>query len=80
MQSHHGSKCGELRTKELKEVHAALAKLAVAKEKGLLSEEEYDKVVPVLIGPTPAVKGLKLDIDIETKITTGRDNGGDNPD
>ena len=80
MQSHHGSKWRELRAKELKRVDTAFLKLAVAKEKGLLTEEEYDKVVSVLIGPIPAVEGLKVDIEIETKITTDRDNVGDDPD
>ena len=40
-------------------VENALVKLMLAKEKGFLSEEEYEKVVSVLIGPMPGVEKEK---------------------
>ena len=49
-------------------VENALVKLAVAKEKGLLSEEEYEKVVSVLIGPMLGAEGIDVDINIKTRI------------
>jgi hypothetical protein len=64
-------------------IERALVKLAVAKEKGLLSQEEYEKVVSVLIRPMQDVDKVEVDIDIRTKIIEhGSDSEGhdsDNP-
>ena len=49
-------------------VENALVKLAIAKEKGLLSEEEYEKVVSILIGPMLGAEGVDVDINIKTRI------------
>ena len=67
-------------------VEHALVKLAVAKEKGLLSEEEYEKVVSVLISPMQGVDEVEVDIDIKTKIiehdndSEGHDSDNDDED
>jgi hypothetical protein len=49
-------------------VEAALVKLAIAKEKGLLSEREYEKVVSILIGSMQGLDEVEVDINIKTRI------------
>mgnify|MGYP001423785009 CR=1 FL=1 len=67
-------------------VENALVKLAIAKEKGLLSEEEYEKVMSVLIGPMQGMDEVEVDIDIKTKIlehdsdSEGHDSDNDDGD
>ena len=46
----------------------ALVKLTAAKEKGFLSEEEYQKVVSVLVGPIHGTHEVEVDIVIKTTI------------
>ena len=65
---HHGSKWPQFWMRGPGGIEDALVKLTVAKEKGLLSEEEYEKVVSVLIGPMLGVDGVEVDIDIKTRI------------
>jgi hypothetical protein len=66
--THHGSKWPQFWGRGPEGVENALVKLTVAKEKGLLSEEEYEKAVSVLIGPMLGVKEVEVDIDIKTRI------------
>ena len=57
--THHGSKWPPFWGRGPGRVEDALVKLTIAKEKGLLSEEEYDKVVSVLKGPMLGVEKEK---------------------
>ena len=66
--THPYSKPSKFRGRGTDGVEHALVKLTVAKEKGLLSEEEYEKAVSVLIGPMLGVKEVEVDIDIKTRI------------
>ena len=72
--TYHGSKWPQFWGRGPEGVENALVKLTVAKEKGLLSEEEYEKVVSVLIGPMLGVEEVEVDIDIKTRII---DHDGD---
>ena len=56
---HHSSKWPQFWERGPEGVENALVKLMLAKEKGLLSEEEYEKVVSVLIGPMLGVEQEK---------------------
>jgi len=49
-------------------VEDALVKLAIAKEKGLLSQREYEKVVSILIGSMQGLDDVEVDIKIKTRI------------
>ena len=67
-------------------VEHALVKLAIAKEKGLLSEREYKKIVSILIGSMQSVDEVEVDIDIRTRIiehdsdSEGHDSDNDSGD
>jgi hypothetical protein len=67
-------------------VEHALVKLAIAKEKGLLSEREYKKVVSILIGSMQNLDKVEVDIDIRTRIiehdsdSEGHDSDNDSGD
>lgn len=65
---HHSSKWPQFWGRGPQGVEHALLKLTVAKEKGLLSEKEYETVVSILIGPMLGLEDVKLDIDIKTTI------------
>ena len=66
--THPNSKWPQLWRQGPDGVENALVKLAVAKENGLLSEEEYEKVVSVLIGPMLGAEAVDVDINIKTRI------------
>ena len=66
--SHHSSKWPQSWGRGTDGVEHALVKLAVAKEKGLLSEAEYEKVLSVLIDPMLGLEGANVEIDIKTTI------------
>ena len=56
---HHGSQWPRFWGRGPDGVENALVKLMLAKEKGFLSEEEYEKVMSVLIGPMLGVEKEK---------------------
>ena len=62
---------------------SALIKLTVAKEKGFLTEEEYEKVVSIIVDPMQGMEG-DVDIHIKTRIIehsgNSEEHNGDNDD
>ena len=66
--THHGSKRPQFWGRVPAGIETALLKLTVAKEKGLLSDEEYEKVISVLIGPMQGLDEVEVDISIKTRI------------
>ncbi len=66
--TYHGSKWSQSWSSDSKRVEDAIVKLTIAREKGLLSEEEYEKIVLLLIDPMLGTGEVEVSIDIKTRV------------
>ena len=81
LRQNHESDVGKFQKIGSNGLDSALIKLTVAKEKGFLTEEEYEKVVSIIVDP---MKGLEGDVDIHIKTRiielggNSKEHNGDN--
>ena len=64
LRENHGSDLDKFEKLGSDGFDSALIKLTVAREKGFLTEEEYEKVVSIIVDP---IQGLEGDVDIHIK-------------